>query len=120
MSHTSESPEDRAVASPAAELAPLSDHEWREHRARISAARALVAIRQRFGGPIPDDVLALAAEDYNARRPPQQAPRSVAEAEAARREHRVRISAARGLVLIRQRSGESVPDEVRALAAEEY
>lgn len=120
MSHASEPSVDRVVASPAAELAPLSDYEWREHRARISAARALVTIRQRFGGPIPDEVLALAAEDYNARRPPQQAPRTAAEAEAARREHRVRISAARGLVLIRQRLGEPVPDDVRALAAEEY
>jgi len=76
MSHTSESSEDRVVASPAAELAPLSDYEWRVHRARISAARALVLIRQRFGGPIPDEVLALAAEDYNARRPAPEAPRS--------------------------------------------
>ncbi|MBV9823255.1 MAG: hypothetical protein JO144_13530 [Actinobacteria bacterium] len=120
MSHTSEPSEDRAVASPSAELPPLSDYEWRERRARISAARGLVEIHQRFGGPISDEVLALAAEDYNARRPPPQEPRTAAEVDAARREHRVRISAARGLVEIHQRFGGPISDDVRALAAEEY
>ncbi|HST49197.1 hypothetical protein [Jatrophihabitans sp.] len=69
MSQNSEPSEDRAVASPVAEQAALDDYEWRCHRVRISAARALVIIHRRFGGPISDEVLELAAEDYNARRP---------------------------------------------------
>lgn len=118
MSHTSEPSEDRVASSTA--QAPLSDYEWRVHRARISAARALVAIRQRFGGPISDEVRALAAEDYNARRPAQEAPRTAAEEHDARWERRVRISAARGLVLIHQRTGRPISDEVVALAAEDW
>jgi hypothetical protein len=69
MSQNSEPFEDRAAAPSTAKQPAMTDYEWRVHRARISAARALVIIHRRFGGPISDEVLELAAEDYDARRP---------------------------------------------------
>lgn len=43
-----------------ADLADTSATGIAEHEARVSAARALIAVRKRTGRPIPDDVLALA------------------------------------------------------------
>lgn len=65
MSQLSEPSEDRArQAEQAARVAAEADYARRVHRARVSAARALVTVRRRTGRPIPDEVLALAAEDY--------------------------------------------------------
>ncbi len=52
--------------------------------------------------------------------PADQAARTAAEEHQARWERRVRISAARGLVLVHQRTGWPISDEVVALAAEDW
>jgi hypothetical protein len=64
MAQQSEPFEDRSVGPRVEQThAPYQDRPEDIHRARVSAARALVTVRRRTGRPIPDEVLALAAEE---------------------------------------------------------